>query len=87
MKKLAVAVTLCSLLATSGALAQTVKVNWQTDAPFADYRTYAWKESKNEGAQFYRQWAEKDVDAVLSEKGLHRVGVDEHPDLYIPKEK
>ena len=83
MKKLPIAVTVCSLLVASGALAQTVKVNWQTDAPFADYRTYAWKESKNKGAQFYQQWVEKDVDAVLSEKGLHRVGVNEHPDLYV----
>ena len=83
MNKLAIAVTLCSLLVASGALAQTVKVNWQNGAPFADYRTYAWKESKNKGAQFYRQWVEKDVDAVLSEKGLHRVGVNEQPDLYI----
>ena len=83
MKKLPIAVTVCSLLAASGALAQTVKVNWQADAPFADYRTYAWKESKNEGAQFYQQWVEKDADAVLSEKGLHRVAVDENPDLYV----
>jgi hypothetical protein len=83
MKKLSIAVTVCSLLVASGALAQTVKVNWQTDAPFADYRTYAWQESKNEGGQFYRQWVEKDVDAILSEEGLHRVAVDEHPDLYV----
>jgi len=47
------------MLATTGALSQTVKVNWQTDAPFADYRTYAWKGSKNQGGQFYRQWAER----------------------------
>jgi hypothetical protein len=83
MRKFAMAVTLCSLLAGTEALAQTVKVNWQTTAPFADYQTYAWKQSKNEGSTFYRQWVEKDVDAVLAEKGLHRVAEDEHPDLYV----
>jgi Domain of unknown function (DUF4136) len=83
MKKLSIALTVCSLLVASGALAQTVKVNWQMDAPFADYHTYAWQDSKDEGSQFYRQWVEKDVDAILSEEGLHRVAVDEHPDLYV----
>jgi hypothetical protein len=83
MRKLPLGVTLCSLLAASGALAQTVKVNWQTDAPFADYRTYTWKDSKNKGSSFYQQWVEKDVDAVLAEKGLSKVTADGHPDLYV----
>jgi hypothetical protein len=83
MKNLPIAVTLCSLLVATEALAQTVKVNWQTDAPFADYRTYAWKESKNKGGSFYQQWVEKDVDNTLSEKGLHRVAAGENPDLYV----
>jgi hypothetical protein len=81
MKRPTIAVTVCSLLIATGALAQTVKVNWQIDAPFADYRTYIWKESKNEGGQFYQQWVEKDVDTILSEKGLHRVASGENPDL------
>src|SRR5438874_5070192 len=83
MTKLSTAATVCSLLVASGALAQTVKVNWQTGAPFADYHTYAWRESKNKGGQFYRQWVEKDADAILSERGLHRVAADENPDLYV----
>jgi hypothetical protein len=83
MKNLPIAVTLCSLLVATEALAQTVKVNWQTDAPFADYRTYAWKESKNQGGQFYQQWVEKDVDTLLSEKGLRKVAAGENPDLYV----
>jgi hypothetical protein len=66
----------CMLLVASGAIAQTVKVNWQTNAPFADYRTYAWKPSKNQGAHFYRQWVVKDVDAELAQKGLRRVKAD-----------
>lgn len=83
MKKLTTAVTVCSLLTATGALAQTVKVNWQTDAPFPDYRTYAWKESTNEGGPFYQQWVEKDVDTILYERGLRKVAAGENPDLYV----
>jgi hypothetical protein len=73
----------CFLLLASNAIAQTVKVNWQSNAPFRDYRTYAWKASKNQGAHFYRQWAVKDADAELAQKGLRRVKADQNPDLYI----
>jgi hypothetical protein len=73
----------CFLFFASNALAQTVKVNWQTNAPFADYRTYAWQASKNQGADFYRQWVHKDVDAELAQKGLRTVKADQKPDLYI----
>jgi hypothetical protein len=83
MKTLAMAVTLCSLLTATGARAQTVKVNWQTTAPFADYHTYAWKQTQNEGGAFYQQWVEKDVDAALTEKGLRRVAEGDQPDLYV----
>lgn len=70
-------------IAAGGALGQTVKVNWRIHAPFADYRTYAWRTSKNEGAHFYKQWVHADVDAVLAKKGLRQVSVSQNPDLYI----
>jgi hypothetical protein len=82
-KNLGVILSGCFLLFATSAIAQTVKVNWQTNAPFADYRTYAWKPSKNEGAHFYRQWVVKDVDTELAQKGLRRVKADQNPDLYI----
>jgi hypothetical protein len=65
------------------ASAQTVKVNWKTNAPFSDYRTYAWRPTKNPGAHFYRQWVVKDVDAELAQKGLRRVEPGQNPDLYL----
>ncbi len=83
MKKPTITGIVCSLLVATGALAETVKVNWQIGAPFADYRTYAWKESKKDGGPFYQQWTTKDGDIVLSEKGLHRVAAGENPDLYV----
>lgn len=72
---------LISLLPAGSVFAQTVKVNWQMQAPFADYRTYVWKESKNQGADFYRQWVQKDVDAELAKKGLQKVAADQNPDI------
>lgn len=71
------------LLLTVLASGQTVKVNWQNQAPFSDYRTYAWKESKNQGAHFYRQWVQKDVDNELAQKGLQKATAGENPDVYI----
>jgi hypothetical protein len=35
------------LLFAASATAQTVKVNWQTTAPFADHRTCVWRPGKN----------------------------------------
>lgn len=72
----------CGISATA-AKAQTVKVNWQENAPFSDYRTYAWKDSKNEGSSFYTQWVHQDVDEEMSQKGLMRVDADQNPDLLI----
>ena len=73
----------CILLVATSAFAQTVKVNWQTNTPFADYHTYAWRPTKHPGSGFYRQWVEKDVDAELAQKGLRRVEASQHPDLYV----
>ena len=84
MKKMRVGCLAVFLLTTAlGAFGQTIKVNWQTKAPFSDYRTYTWKTSKNEGAHFYKQWVRKDVDAALAEKGLREVSANQNPDLYV----
>jgi hypothetical protein len=77
-----IATGLLLLLATP-AMAQTVKVNWKDNAPFTDYRTYAWETSKNEGSGFYKQWVEKDVDQEMMQKGLHRVQSNQNPDLLL----
>lgn len=74
---------LCCVLIAPSAMAQTVKVNWQENAPFSDYRTYAWQASKNQGADFYRQWVQKDVDGELAQKGLRQVDANQNPDLYL----
>ena len=70
------------LFATS-ANAQTVKVNWQNNAPFSDYRTFAWQTSKNQGGRFYQQWVQKDVDNELAQKGLRKVDQSQNPDVLL----
>jgi hypothetical protein len=84
MRKFSVLVSaLFLLIPAASAFGQTVKVNWHVQAPFADYRTYAWQDSKNEGAAFYTQWVHKDVDTEMASKGLHQVAANQNPDLYI----
>jgi uncharacterized protein DUF4136 len=71
------------LLITTTAPAQTVKVNWQKNAPFADYRTYTWKADQSDTNSFYEQWIKPDVDAQLAAKHLSKVTADQKPDLMV----
>jgi hypothetical protein len=63
--------------------AQTVKVNWRMGAPFSDYKTYAWQDSKNPGFPFYGQWVKADVVAEMNGKGLTAVAAGKTPDLVV----
>jgi hypothetical protein len=72
----------CCWLAVSLS-AQTVKVNWKTNAPFSDYKTYAWKLGKQQGSGFYRQWVRQDVDAELAKRGLKKVDENKNPDVLV----
>jgi hypothetical protein len=82
-KRLLIVIPVWLLLGVSGALAQSVIVNWEERAPFSDYHTYAWRAGREEGAHFFHQWVVRDVDAELAQKGFRRVRVDENPDLYL----
>ena len=84
MRKMILLASALFLLCPAGSVfAQTVKVNWQNASQFSDFKTYEWKASKNQGAQFYRQWVRKDVDAELAQKGLHPVAAGQTPDIYV----
>ena len=82
-KCLRIIVVFLFLFVVKSAVAQTVKVNWQTKAPFSTYHTYAWRMSKDQGSHFYRQWVVKDVNAELAAKGLRKVSSSAKPDLYV----
>ena len=61
--------------------AQTVKVNWQTGAPFSTYKTFAWQDPSNPGLPFYGPWVKTDVLAQLKAKGLTPAATGQTPDL------
>jgi hypothetical protein len=63
--------------------AQTVKVNWLAKAPFADYKSYAWKPSTSQASDFFTQFVKPDVDAQMSGKGLHKEEAGQKPDLFV----
>ena len=58
--------------------AQTVKVNWQTGAPFSTYKTFAWQDPKSQTIPFYGPWVKADVIAELQ---------NERPDAPFPPGK
>ncbi len=73
----------CTAMPSPRANAQAVRVNWQTKAPFADYKTYAWKISQKQEDGFYRQWVVQFGDAALAKAGLQKVSGSQKPDLLI----
>ena len=76
-------VLMCCGCLAAGTWAQTVKVNWKTNAPFADFKTYSWQFGKQQGNDFYRQWVRQYVDAELAKKGLKKVEANQSPDLLV----
>jgi hypothetical protein len=63
--------------------AQTVRVNWQTKAPFADYKTYAWHTTSSQNDSFYRQFVSEYTDDALQKAGLTKVSESQQPALLI----
>jgi Domain of unknown function (DUF4136) len=83
MSKMRAAVWLCLFFVGLPLYAQTVKVNWQTGAPFASYKTYAWRDPSKPGLPFYGQWVKADVLAELNAKGLTPAAPGQTPDLIV----
>ena len=83
----------CSLLVSAlfliipgaSAFGQTVRVNWHVHAPFGDYHTYAWKDTKDKGPAFYTQWVRKDVDSEMASKGLRQAAANQKPEVLLKK--
>jgi Domain of unknown function (DUF4136) len=67
----------------SGVMAQTARVNWLVNAPFADYKTYSWKEPSAVKTDFFTQFVTPAVDAQLAAKGIKKAGAGQKPDLWV----
>ena len=75
------------LLAYGNAYADKVSVDWDRQANFQQYKTYAWLESQNPiEDQLMAKRIIQAVDGQLRAKGLRRVEPDQGPDLSIAYE-
>lgn len=64
--------------------AQSIRANWRLNAPFTDYKTYAWIPSRENDHSFYRQYVDEYVNYTLTKKkGLRRVSDSQSPDLLV----
>ena len=86
MIKLRLAVILSAVcMAGSLALAQQVSVNYNHDANFSQYHTYAWGSNNTNQIRnsILAQVAQQDIEAALSSKGLQKVPESQNPDLIL----
>ncbi|MGA9568363.1 MAG: DUF4136 domain-containing protein [Candidatus Korobacteraceae bacterium] len=72
-------------LASSVALAQQVSVNYNHDASFSQYHTYAWGSNNKNQIQnsILAQVAQQDIEAAMQQKGLQKVQESQNPDLVL----
>jgi len=77
----ALAVCLASSLAT----AQQVSVNYNHEANFSQYHTYAWGSNNKNAIQnsILAQVAQQDIESAMSAKGLQKVPESQNPDLVL----
>lgn len=79
-------VMLC--IASSLALGQQVSVNYNHQASFAQYHSYAWGTNNANQIQnsILAQVAQQDIDNAMSQKGFQKVSESENPDLiFLPR--
>ena len=65
----------CLLLIPFAALnvvAQKVVVDWDHDADFSKYKSYAWRESKNPGPELAAKRMIAAIESQLAAKGLQK---------------
>jgi hypothetical protein len=69
----------------SVAMAQQVSVNYNHNANFSQYHTYAWGSNNKNQIQnsILAQVAQQDVEAAMSQKGLQKVEESANPDLIL----
>src|SRR5208337_1882217 len=72
-------------LASSFAIAQQVSVNYDHNASFAQYHTYAWGSNNANQIQnsILAQVAQQDIETAMQQKGLQKVQESQSPDLIL----
>ena len=72
-------------IVSSAAIAQQVSVNYNHNANFGQYHTYAWG-SNNKNAirnSILAQVAQQDIEAAMAQKGFQKVEESANPDLVL----
>ena len=77
------ALLLC--LASTIAVGQQVSVNYDHNASFAQYHTYAWGSNNKNQIQnsILAQVAQQDIESAMQQKGLQKVDESQKPDLIL----
>jgi Domain of unknown function (DUF4136) len=75
------ALVVLTLLISSAAVAQKTNVDWDRQANFSQYHTYAWQKSPHPAKNFWNDRIIEAVDKQLQAKGLTKV--DSNPDLWV----
>jgi Domain of unknown function (DUF4136) len=85
MKKTVVYVMFLVSLASSALLAQQVSVNYNHNASFSQYHTYAWGSNNRNQIQnsVLAQVAKQDIEAATQQKGLQKVDESQNPDIIL----
>ena len=86
MNKTKVAILMLAIcLMSSAALAQQVSVNYNHNADFSQYHTYAWGSNNKNAIQnsILAQVAQQDIEAAMAQKGLQKVEESANPDLVL----
>jgi len=73
------------VLASSFAGAQQVSVNYNHNASFSQYHTYAWGSNNTNAIKnsILAQVAQQDIEAAMQQKGLQKVQESQSPDLIL----
>jgi len=79
---------LCALLlciASTIAVGQQVSVNYDHNANFTQYHTYAWGSNNKNQIQnsILAQVAQQDIEAAMQQKGLQKVPESQNPDIIL----
>jgi len=73
------------VLMSSFAMAQQVSVNYNHDATFSQYHTYAWGGNNKNAIKnsILAQVAQQDIEAAMQQKGFQKVQENASPDLVL----
>ena len=87
MKSRILALVVLSCLACVTAVAQKTNIDWDRQANFSQFHTYAWEKSPHPANGLWDQRIVDAVDKQLQAKGLQKVDASSNPDMWVTYSK